>query len=72
MDWFDSEPPSSAGVVTVMQNLILRKTLNANSFGHLLRDNIRAIAELAGYFGVPSASLQWIPEPHAEVCPSLL
>lgn len=67
MDWVDASSPRGSDVVEVSQPLIMRKTLKVNSFGHLLRDNLRALAELAGYFGVPTSSLQWIPEPHKEV-----
>ena len=61
MDWVPEDPPSGSDVVEVAQNVIMRKPLRVRSFGHLLRDNIRAIAELAGYFGISVSSLQWIP-----------
>lgn len=61
MDWVPEDPPSGSDVLEVAQNVIMRKPLRVRSFGHLLRDNIRAIAELAGYFGVSVSSLQWIP-----------
>jgi hypothetical protein len=69
MDWVPQSAPEPSDVVQISQKLIMRRTLKSNSFGHLLRDNIRSIAELAAYFGVPTSDLQWIPEPHLEVLP---
>lgn len=66
MDWIPEDPPEGSDVVEVAQHMIMRKPLRAASFGHLLRDNMRALAELAGYFGIPMSTVQWIPHKKEE------
>jgi hypothetical protein len=63
MEWRQDASPEVEDIITISQPMIMRQTLKCNSFGHLLRDNLRAIAELAAYFSVAPWDLQWIPEP---------
>lgn len=61
LDWRAGEaPPEEADIVNYTQPLHLRVPMNLQSFGHLIRDNIHPLVNLALRFGREPVDFDWV------------